>query len=422
VVNYRGFQYKVTVADENRNPLPEEQIYARLRAIVETNPTPNYNEVGILTSMERSRWHGIRTEMLRDPINAKSFEDVDSALFVINLDLDLQSDFLNCKKAIQTNRDFLVRDRNRWWDKSFSVTLTNDGALGVNFEHSWGDGVAVLRYTQDVFNDSVARASSTMNRNAPPTEPIQQLQWKLSPGQQNAVAMQRENLQRTINNMDFYILNLDAFGRKHAIFKSLTKPDPFMQVAFQLAWWRLNRSTVSTYESASTAAFLKGRTECIRSATIESQAFTLLMDKPTAGEAEKLNAMIAAMKKHAALSKEAKMGNGVDRHLFALKQIAGRITTRPIEIFMDPAYATFGSNILSTSSLYSDALVGGGFGPVSPGYGIGYAAADQNMMFNVSCWKSGGPAHSAEEFCSAIYQAAVDMHNIVDARSTDAVK
>lgn len=26
---------------------------------------------------------------------------------------------------------------------------------GLNFEHSWGDGVAVLRYFQDIFNDSI---------------------------------------------------------------------------------------------------------------------------------------------------------------------------------------------------------------------------------------------------------------------------
>ena len=34
----------------------------------------------------------------------------------------------------------------RWADKSFSIIVQKDGRSTVNFEHSWGDGVAVLRY------------------------------------------------------------------------------------------------------------------------------------------------------------------------------------------------------------------------------------------------------------------------------------
>lgn len=44
----------------------------------------------------------------------------------------------------------------RWFDKSVSLIVTKDGAAGVNFEHSWGDGVAVLRYFQDICKDTTA--------------------------------------------------------------------------------------------------------------------------------------------------------------------------------------------------------------------------------------------------------------------------
>lgn len=46
----------------------------------------------------------------------------------------------------------------RWFDKSFSVVMLGDGVTGINFEHSWGDGVAVLRYFNDVFKDSTQNA------------------------------------------------------------------------------------------------------------------------------------------------------------------------------------------------------------------------------------------------------------------------
>ena len=42
----------------------------------------------------------------------------------------------------------------RWFDKSFSLLLAGDGKSGVNFEHSWGDGVAVLRYFNEVHKDT----------------------------------------------------------------------------------------------------------------------------------------------------------------------------------------------------------------------------------------------------------------------------
>lgn len=42
----------------------------------------------------------------------------------------------------------------RWFDKSFQLIITRGGTAAVNFEHSWGDGVAVLRYFKEVFADS----------------------------------------------------------------------------------------------------------------------------------------------------------------------------------------------------------------------------------------------------------------------------
>ena len=41
----------------------------------------------------------------------------------------------------------------RWFDKSLSLLLAPDGHAAVNFEHAWGDGVAVLRYFTEVYGD-----------------------------------------------------------------------------------------------------------------------------------------------------------------------------------------------------------------------------------------------------------------------------
>ena len=43
---------------------------------------------------------------------------------------------------------------NRWFDKSFSLISTKNGECAVNFEHAWGDGVAVLRYVNEIYDDA----------------------------------------------------------------------------------------------------------------------------------------------------------------------------------------------------------------------------------------------------------------------------
>ena len=49
---------------------------------------------------------------------------------------------------------FLTLFFYRWFDKSFSLIVDKDGRAAVNFEHSWGDGVAVLRFVNEVHKDA----------------------------------------------------------------------------------------------------------------------------------------------------------------------------------------------------------------------------------------------------------------------------
>lgn len=64
-------------------------------------------------------------------------------------------------------------------------------------------------------------------------------------------------------------------------------------------------------------------------------------------------------------------GQGFDRHLYALNLLAqknGRIPS----IFSDPLYKQCNHYVMSTSTLSSNIVMLGAFGPVVPeGYGIG---------------------------------------------------
>ncbi len=46
---------------------------------------------------------------------------------------------------------FFIFSYLRWFDKSFQLIICKNGLTAVNFEHSWGDGVAVLRFFNETF-------------------------------------------------------------------------------------------------------------------------------------------------------------------------------------------------------------------------------------------------------------------------------
>ena len=77
-----------------------------------------------------------------------------------------------------------------------------------------------------------------------------------------------------------------------------------------------------TYETASTRRFFHGRTETIRSATPESAAFAAAFCDAGATREAKEGALRKAVKNHSRITKEAMLGNGMDRHLFALRTLA----------------------------------------------------------------------------------------------------
>jgi hypothetical protein len=71
---------------------------------------------------------------------------------------------------------------------------------------------------------------------------------------------QQKHMERC-DQLDFGVLEHKKLSKK-AIKEAGLSPDAIMQLGLQLAYHGLYGEFVPTYESCSTAAFLKGRTEC----------------------------------------------------------------------------------------------------------------------------------------------------------------
>ena len=58
-------------------------------------------------------------------------------------------------------------------------------------------------------------------------------------------------------------------------------PDGYVQMALQLAWFKMRGTFTATYETVLTRLFDRGRTETIRTLTADSRAFVLAMMVPS---------------------------------------------------------------------------------------------------------------------------------------------
>lgn len=123
--------------------------------------------------------------------------------------------------------------------------------------------------------------------------------------------------QELLNDVDLHIVCHREFG-KGLIKKCKTSPDAFVQMALQLAYYKDIGKHHLTYEASMTRLFKEGRTETVRSCSIESSAWVKSMLNPDSSDEERLKLFKKACDYHQQQYRDAMSGKGVDRHIFCL--------------------------------------------------------------------------------------------------------
>ena len=128
-------------------------------------------------------------------------------------------------------------------------------------------------------------------------------------------------------------LQLEIFGHvdygKGLIKKNCLSPDAFIQMAYQLAYYKVHGTMALTYEACMTRMFRNGRTETVRVLSAESVNFVKSMlggntednnrlSKEDISNATKLELLQKACAKHQDSYIDAMCGRGVERHIFAM--------------------------------------------------------------------------------------------------------
>jgi len=186
-------------------------------------------------------------------------------------------------------------------------------------------------------------------------------------------------------------------------------------MAYQLTYYRLHGTLGSTYESAMTKKFFHGRTECMRSLSSDAQHLVQVCTDPSSTALEQIKALRDACKTHTKLVSFAKEGQGVDRHLYGLFNLAKQIQQRVAgfqmpEIFADIAWSRLRYDVMSTSNCGGYSLASFGFGPVVPdGYGLGYIIKDKCMHIHITYFG----ADKAKNYANMLEQTMLDMAQLV---------
>lgn len=411
VVMRKGNFYVFDTITTDGDIVPTATIYQNLKHIVEDPSPPPKFPVAALTTENRDTWANIRRALQAEPGNEEALRLIDSAIFVLCLDDH------GVESVADVTRTFLHGDgTNRWFDKSFQLVVCKDGKAAVNFEHAWGDGVAVLRFFNEVYKDTTTRPSCTTAsaKNLSADVTVRKLEFTFTPETERGISAAKEKFDNTIKGLDIAEMQVFTYGKDYIKRKKLS-PDAIMQLAFQMAIFRHSGKFVPTYESCSTAAFKHGRTETIRPASNATVACAEAFEgSHRAGVEEMTDRIRRAADWHSKLTKEAAMGQGFDRHLFSLRILA-ESTGKVPEIFQDPAYKQINHNILSTSTLSSPALMLGGFGPVvRDGFGVGYGIQDDWLGCNVTSYP---PNTDVRGYLECVRRSLEDIYSVLEGKN-----
>ncbi|MEM7555602.1 MAG: choline/carnitine O-acyltransferase [Cyanobacteria bacterium P01_A01_bin.84] len=376
-----------------------------------TNLSTNSSEppIGVLTAIERTPWAVLRQGIeALSPENARNLGLIDSALFIVCLDDTKPTDL------VTASQNMLHGDgRNRWFDKPLQIIFTDNGISGINVEHVGLDGYVIMRYLYEVnqerkkAEDNITIPNSVSSTFKLPLTPVTKLEWKLTPEIEESIRDAEKQVDTFIAAHEILVLDFQEFGRNF-IKEQRFSPDAIVQLAFQLAYFRLRNKIDCVYESVHTRRFKYGRTEAMRSLTPESLELVKAITSDAAAETQ-YTALKNAVNAHVSRQKDAQQGYGVDRHFAALRRLAIAQGITPA-IFQDKAYKLLGDSPICTSSL----AAGMGidlfcFGQVvDHGYGIGYIIKPDAITVNVT-----SKYQQTGEYIQLLRESLTDLANLM---------
>uniref|UniRef100_A0A8C7ET48 Carnitine O-acetyltransferase n=1 Tax=Neovison vison TaxID=452646 RepID=A0A8C7ET48_NEOVI len=372
VHNYQFFELDVYHSDGT--PLTSDQIFVQLEKIWNSSLQTNKEPVGILTSNHRNSWAKAYSTLIKDKVNRESVRSIQKSIFTLCLDAPMprvSEDVYRSHVAGQMlhGGGSKLNSGNRWFDKTLQFIVAEDGSCGLVYEHAAAEGPPIIALVDHVIE--FTKKPELVRSPMVPLPMPKKLRFNITPEIKSDIEKAKQNLSM------------------------------------------IYKQACATYESASLRMFHLGRTDTIRSASVDSLAFVKAMDDPSVSEHQKVELLRKAVQAHRAYTDQAIRGEAFDRHLLGLKLQAIEDLVSMPDIFMDTSYAIAMHFNLSTSQVPAKTDCVMFFGPVVPdGYGICYNPMEAHINFSVSAYNSFAETNAAR-LAHYLEKALLDMRALL---------
>lgn len=412
IVVSNGYFYKMTTHLDGK-PLPTGAIFNGLSTIYKKShdrPAAD-TPVGILTSSNRDVWAANYEQLIKNPINRGSVEAIQRSSFVLCLDdcfpQTIEEKSRNCWHG---------NGYNRWFDKPVQIFVAKNGSSGFLGEHSKMDGTPTLRMNDWIVQRAAKMKLTEFLSDIGPA--FEELKFEADPAIKESVTKELAVFDKTVNSLDIKTWQYFGLG-KDSIKAFKVSPDAFVQALMQLAYYKTTGTLRPTYESASTRKYFGGRTEVCRTVSQEMLQFVRDWEDPSKTDQEKIQSFRNAATAHSQYSKQAADGQGVDRHLLGLSQMAA--ADKKPALFTDPIYSYSSKWYLSTSQLSSSEFNGYGWSPVVPeGYGLAYMLNKDWLHVNITVHKNNPFGLRADVMSANLLKAVNEMKEVLTAEKLKA--
>ena len=415
ILVHKGHFYKFPVFryhNGTRSLLHSHEIKYLISKILEKSESPTV-PVGSLTTLDRDSWYTAREEMKTSEINLNSLEALQKCLVSISLDEGGNvSNDASLRRTILGDLRNNFGNFNRWNDVGLQLIVSKDGYVSFLLEHSIADGPPAIHLGSRGHYSGLTRRAPDIPVDLAALPKVELLQWDFSPLLLEYIEDAKWKLKKLSDKLDLKTCRFTNFGKKMAKSYKIS-PDSLIQLGIQLTFYKLHGHPTACYESVSTRKFHDGRTETLRSTSPESIELIKSLLSECSTE-DRIRLLKTFVKTHDENSRQAWIGQGIDRHLLGLRLLASEDKMSP-EFFSDPAYVRSTSFRLSTSQIPNPLISFIGFGPVvEDGYGIGYNPQDSHIIFTLSSYTTSPNTVSAEKLSQVLFESLLDIRRLVE--------
>ncbi|RVE67114.1 hypothetical protein OJAV_G00114790 [Oryzias javanicus] len=400
VRNYQFFQLEVYNSDGSRDG--------------ESDPRSAAEEVQ--SEDGQRKWHPDSEKAQKYKLNQESVQMIETGLFSVCLDspvMRISDEKYASRKAAQIlhGGGTYSNSGNRWFDKTLQFVIGEDGSWGLLYEQATAEGMPVTTLLHHILeyceNPDPKRAPLV------PLPMPKKLYFHIDREIKWDIEQAKQNLDILINDLDVYVFNFKKFGKELPKKHSLS-PNSFIQVALQLAYYRVHSEVCPACDIASQRLFRAGRTEYIRSPTNQALKFILAFDDRTVSREAKLELFREAVEAYTVLTEQALNGHGIDNHLLGLKLQAIEEGLSIPKVFMDTAYGLATHWRLRTGQVPANTDSVMCFGPLVPdGYAVCYNPQADHVHFSITAFNCCEDTN-AETLSRTVKETLCDLQELLE--------